>query len=204
MRTQITKFVLLLICGLMVAPLLAADFTGQGTTCTTDSSDGSGLPVCGTPDDNECFPGGVLYREENQDGCPTDWYWKAGWYLARFNDGRISREDVPAEFQSALPPVSNKVTTVCKQAVAIDTGYYGCFNANQTGVESYEGSFYDYVVFVNDSDDCPDSFNGYLLNDYDDTQSYIIDYYQFTPAEYAILGTLGSITCYYDDSVRLG
>ncbi len=61
-------------------------------------------PEPGTPQENECNPGGVLYREDNQDGCPTEWYWKAGWYLAAVNNGRISRDDVPDEFTSALPP----------------------------------------------------------------------------------------------------
>src|SRR3982750_2418506 len=62
-------------------------------------------PKPGTPADNECYPGGVLYREENQDGCPTLWYWKAGWFLARYNQGLISRADFPKEFESVLPPL---------------------------------------------------------------------------------------------------
>src|SRR4051794_29517092 len=61
-------------------------------------------PQPGTPEENECNPGGVLYRAENQDGCPTEWYWKAGWYLAAFNNGRLSREDFPDEYASVLPP----------------------------------------------------------------------------------------------------
>ncbi len=68
-----------------------------------------GAPKPGTSEDNECNPGGVLYREENQDGCPTVWYWKAGWFLARFNQGKISRADFPTEFESALPPLSETV-----------------------------------------------------------------------------------------------
>lgn len=62
-------------------------------------------PEPGTPADNECNPGGVLYRDQNQDGCPTLWYWKAGWFLARFNRGFISRADFPKEFESVLPPL---------------------------------------------------------------------------------------------------
>lgn len=62
-------------------------------------------PEPGTPQENECNPGGLLYREENQDGCPNEWYWKAGWYLAAVNNGRISRDDVPDEFKSVLPPL---------------------------------------------------------------------------------------------------
>jgi hypothetical protein len=67
-------------------------------------------PKPGTPADNECYPGGVLYREENQDGCPTLWYWKAGWFLARFNRGLISRADFPKEFESVLPPLDQAIT----------------------------------------------------------------------------------------------
>jgi len=68
-------------------------------------ADDMGIPKPGTPVDNECFPGGVLYREGNQDGCPTVWYWKAGWYLSQVNQGLLAREDVPDEFNSVLPPV---------------------------------------------------------------------------------------------------
>lgn len=56
------------------------------------------------PIENECSPGGVLYREENQDGCPTEWHWKAGWFLAAVNNGDIPREAMPDEFTSVLPP----------------------------------------------------------------------------------------------------
>lgn len=67
-------------------------------------------PQPGTPEDNECNVGGVLYREDNQDGCPTLWYWKAGWFLARFNQGLLSRADFPVEFESVLPPLNEKNT----------------------------------------------------------------------------------------------
>lgn len=105
MKYRLLLLCTLLILGVMVAPAFAQDFPGAGSTCTIDASDGSGLPECGTPDDNECNPGGVLYREENQDGCASLWYWKAGWFLARFNDGKISRENFPVEFVSVLPPL---------------------------------------------------------------------------------------------------
>lgn len=68
-------------------------------------ADEDSTPEPGTPADNECNPGGVLYREQNQDGCPSLWYWKAGWFLARFNRGFISRADFPKEFESVLPPL---------------------------------------------------------------------------------------------------
>lgn len=105
MKLRLVFFVMVLALSALVVPVMGQDFPGAGNTCTTDPKDGSGLPECGTPDDNECNPGGVLYREENQDGCPNLWYWKAGWFLARFRDGKISRADFPKEFESVLPPL---------------------------------------------------------------------------------------------------
>ncbi len=88
----------LLLVGLLVMlVMLVAGMVRAG-------DDGTAKP--GTPEDNECNPGGVLYREENQDGCPTEWYWKAGWYLARYNRGLLSRADFPTDFASVLPPES--------------------------------------------------------------------------------------------------
>src|SRR4051794_9292941 len=100
MKIRLFVVFVILALGAIVAPVMAEHFPGEGNTCTTNPKDGSGLPECGTRADNECNPGGVLYREENQDGCPTLWYWKAGWYLARYNDGTISRKDFPKEFES--------------------------------------------------------------------------------------------------------
>lgn len=105
MKLRILALCLVMAFGASIIPAMAQDFPGAGTTCTVDPTDDSGLPECGTPDDNECNPGGVLYRPDNQDGCPTEWYWKAGWFLARFNDGKIWRENFPAEFVSVLPPL---------------------------------------------------------------------------------------------------
>jgi len=79
----------ILLVGLLLVLLMGAHLVG---------AEDDNTPKPGTPADNECYPGGVLYREENQDGCPTLWYWKAGWFLARFNRGLISREDFPKEF----------------------------------------------------------------------------------------------------------
>lgn len=110
MKSRIIALLFVLTLGVIIVPVMAEAFPGEGNTCTTNPDDGSKLPECGTPDDNECNPGGVLYREENQDGCQSEWYWKAGWYLARFNDGKISREDFPKEFESVLPPLTETVS----------------------------------------------------------------------------------------------
>ncbi len=72
---------------------------GEVATCTTDPEDGSGLPECGTPKDNECYPGGVMAGK-----CDSEWHWKGGWWLARYNHFGLSRADFPLEFISLLPP----------------------------------------------------------------------------------------------------
>jgi hypothetical protein len=100
---KIIRF-LTVFCVLVLATFALPVMAVDETTCTSVPGGASGLPECSTRHDNECYPGGALYREDNQDGCPTEWYWKAGWYLSRVNDGVISRSDVPDEFASVLPP----------------------------------------------------------------------------------------------------
>lgn len=68
-------------------------------TCTTDVEDGSGLPECGTRADNECYPGGTMAGK-----CDNEWLWKAGWEIARFNDGLLTREQVNPAWAFLLPP----------------------------------------------------------------------------------------------------
>ncbi len=103
MKRFILLFVTLFTLVLGFSALHAEDIS---QTCANNPNDPSGLPQCYTSDDNECYTGGVLYREENQDGCPTVWDWKAGWYLARYNRGQISRANFPQEFESVLPSLS--------------------------------------------------------------------------------------------------
>ena len=117
-------------------------------------------------DDNECNPGGVLYREENQDGCPTLWYWKAGWYLARFNLGLITRENFPKEFESVLPPLEKPVepVAICWHNSHLSFLYIGPSNqkgniriysksVNCTGTEYPIPGGKSFVVFANNQAD---------------------------------------------------
>ncbi|MCB9455686.1 MAG: hypothetical protein H6671_06860 [Anaerolineaceae bacterium] len=83
------KLTLLLLIGILLMPLV---ITAQ------DASD-----------DNACFEGGSMWRE-NGDGCPTEWHWIVGWYLANWeNNGGWSNPDnfFPdwADPQSVLPPL---------------------------------------------------------------------------------------------------
>jgi len=83
-------------------------------TQDTDSS-----PTPGTRADNECYAGGTLEGKCGGNGFHPDgsytsdeveWAWKAGWYLARFNDGIIAREQIPHEFWSVLPGDTNSTS----------------------------------------------------------------------------------------------
>lgn len=113
--------------GILLAGLVLVLLVGMSTVWADDES----TRKPGTPADNECYPGGVLYREENQDGCPTLWYWKAGWFLARFRRGFISRADFPKEFESVLPPEDKPAGPPCWSADYVSIQYTG--PANQRG-----------------------------------------------------------------------
>ena len=54
------------------------------------------------PDDedaNACYSGGSMEGK-----CITDWHWKCGWFLIRFEEGLLSRENFPQECETVLPP----------------------------------------------------------------------------------------------------
>ncbi|MCS6835841.1 MAG: hypothetical protein NZ750_07470 [Anaerolineae bacterium] len=52
------------------------------------------------PKDNACYPGGSM------DGrCEDDNHWNAGWYYARWEQGKIKREDFPVMYIWVLPPL---------------------------------------------------------------------------------------------------
>lgn len=64
------------------------------------------------PDANACFKGGVLEgkcssTDVDQDGdvdeLDQDWMWTAGWYLIRYQTGRISRKAFPQHYAAILP-----------------------------------------------------------------------------------------------------
>jgi len=122
--------------GILLVGLVLVLVMGVSSVWAGDDS----TPKPGTPADNECNPGGVLYREQNQDGCPTLWYWKAGWFLARFNRGFISRADFPKEFESVLPPLEKPAEQPCWSAnYGVSLRYIG--PANQKGnIIGYYGS----------------------------------------------------------------
>ncbi len=151
--------------GILLVGLLLVLLMGMSTVWADDDA-----PKPGTPADNECNVGGVLYREENQDGCPTLWYWKAGWFLARFNRGFISRADFPKEFESVLPPLEKQEaisscwnTSYGGSSFGISIRYIGPANqkgnilgyygVNCTGVEIPIPGGNSFVAFANNKPD---------------------------------------------------
>ncbi|MBA3869837.1 MAG: hypothetical protein H0X30_11890 [Anaerolineae bacterium] len=144
--------------GILWFGLLLVLMMGMTMVSADDST-----PKPGTPADNECYPGGVLYREENQDGCPTLWYWKAGWFLARYNRGSISRADFPKEFVSVLPP-EEKPQYPCWNDGDESLAYIGpanqkgnalfyIFTANCTGESVMPPGGKTFIVFANNQPD---------------------------------------------------
>jgi hypothetical protein len=129
-----------LVTVLSVFSLTLAD--DEFATCIdAAAAEGSSLPVCGTRADNECYAGG---RMEGK--CTNDWEWKAGWYIARFNDGSLKREEVPDEYQFLLPPpvevlppagggAPPRITTICHFYAGYD-GLY-CASSDGTGTVDF-------------------------------------------------------------------
>ena len=66
-----------------------------------------------TSDDNECYTGGTMagkcdngfHADGSVTAAEVEWAWNCGWYMARFNDGTIDREQVPDECESLLPGI---------------------------------------------------------------------------------------------------
>lgn len=147
------RLALLLVAALLLTvvalPALSAD---EVRSCTTDPDDGSRLPECGTRADNECYEGGTMAGK-----CTNEWLWKAGWEIARFNDGRLTREQVNAEWAFLLDPPVEGVAGVstllpgCYQSNnrSYDLEYYGPIDTigNYTMWDSTDGSCSGKVVY---------------------------------------------------------
>lgn len=124
---------------IIATPIMAQDFPGAGSTCTTNPKDGSGLPVCGSSHDNACYTGGSMAgRCDNgfhADGSVTpaeiDWAWRCGWYVARYSDGTIPRSRVPSDCGSVLPGPTCQIdlTSVGYRVISINMAVLNPFGA---------------------------------------------------------------------------
>jgi hypothetical protein len=161
---------------MLVLALLVLSFPAMGAeevaTCTTDADDGSKLPVCGTPDDNECYAGGTMAGK-----CESEWDWKGGWYMARFNAGDLSREQVPADWQMLLPPLppppppvssgggGDPIVATPLQCLDYNTeaadGWYSC----PAGCASNYDGIWGTDIYTNDSDICGAAIHAGVITD---------------------------------------
>lgn len=161
-------------------------------------------PQPDTPEDNECYPGGVLYREANQDGCPTEWHWKAGWYLARYNRGQITRDEFPDEFASVLPDLEDApVKTICHVTSSATTVWATvCISSDQSGrwtgiSPGGVGTFDSILGFVDNIAYCPDSFRGHARIGIGGASTNFLLFFGFSLGEFAELGVKDEF-CEYD------
>jgi hypothetical protein len=87
-------------------------------------------PTAGSKEDNACNEGGVMWSPDPDSGCQSEWAWNAGWYLARFLAGKLTRAQVPLIYQSVLPPLP--LPSVAPVVAASTTGPTGpvavCYN----------------------------------------------------------------------------
>ena len=149
MKRLILLLLSALLWSLLTLPTLADDDT---RTCTTDPDDGSRLPECGTRADNECYEGGTMAGK-----CDNEWLWKAGWEIARFNDGRLTREQVNEAWRFLLPPPVEEVPGVtglvpgCYQSFdrSYDLEYFGPINTAHNSLmwDSSDGSCSGNIVY---------------------------------------------------------
>jgi hypothetical protein len=159
-------------------------------TCTTDPADGS-LPECGTRADNECYDGGTM-----ADKCDNDWLWKAGWEIARFNNGTMTREQVNPEWAFLLPPPVEPVEgapgvlTICHPISAPNPPGTICLRADQTGYLDYASNGqYEYLeVFVDNPADCTPTYLGYPFIVSGERDGFARPRWGFTVAELDSLG----------------
>lgn len=56
-------------------------------------------PPCSSYWDNECYSGGSMAGM-----CESEYEWELGWWLARFYQGHVEREEIPEPYRPPLPP----------------------------------------------------------------------------------------------------
>jgi hypothetical protein len=203
-RALIIFLSLLALVVAMVSPTLADD-----ASCTADPNDGSALPECGTPADNACYEGGVMESK-----CVGDWEWKAGWHLARFLAGVMTREQVPQDFQIVLPPPAEPGTEplrLCINESGSGITARACVSSDQTGwLTATDGqtTITLSLLFVTGDSPaaCPTSFNQLALVQALPTGMVVMSLVSaqlFTQEELDAL-RLQSVLCLYADPNAIG
>ncbi len=86
-------------------------------------------PLPETAEDNWCYPGG-----DWDDGrCVTNWHWVCGWYMARYEAGKLSRPQILDMCKHLLPSLPQSVFGVSSTGGVFSIAKAGCFEASFPG-----------------------------------------------------------------------
>jgi hypothetical protein len=138
-------------------------------------------PAPYTRADNECYAGGTMEGQCNQDmdgdglvsQAEIDWAWNCGWYIARFNDGLYSRTDVPAWCSILLPVETNNESTAQESSGVCfisGLGHELCLDGNYLSFDADNDGTIQWVAYLT-SDSCPfGTMFSNTINDFGDSQ----------------------------------
>ncbi|MFN8378209.1 MAG: hypothetical protein U0452_06010 [Anaerolineae bacterium] len=147
------SLLLLLIAIVAAASIpLAAQESNDPLACTPDGSNGI---ACGTPQDNECYPGGDMTWESGDGPCEQgiEFAWVCGWYLTRVDAGLL--DSAPA---GCVPPPAEATPL---PFVCLDpnpgTGWRDCLQGNNYfGDGPSNGRGWDFMgTIIPVADTCP-------------------------------------------------
>lgn len=126
---------------------------------TVQAQDAGATPEPGSRADNECYAGGTMAGKcdngFHNDGSTTpaevEWAWRCGWYMARFNDGRIPRAEVPADCGILLPAITI-ASGVADCIVTFGGSATECISGNILSQDTgSNGSFEDRWYIISDA-----------------------------------------------------
>ncbi|MEL6407558.1 MAG: calcium-binding protein [Chloroflexota bacterium] len=111
----------------------------------TDDSQDANWCYDGQPWENQCM---------HDDPALQDWYWNAGWHMARFTSGEITYFDIPEQYRPALtelttliPGVEVRVEENCRIVIILPgspyTGSGTVINPADYGRFDFDGRDYD-------------------------------------------------------------
>jgi hypothetical protein len=147
--------------------------------------------------DNECFAGGTMEGKCDNgfraDGTVMEadiaWAWACGWYMARFNDGTLSRDEVRTDCSILLPAENTALGELPEYCgVFFGGGYTICVKGNYVRQDAGNDGTFEYSWYL-----VPGVVAGYDGNCPPSTiyQSEINDYVLVEPAFHAWLISLG-------------
>ncbi len=123
------------------------------------AQDVSTTPEPGSRADNECYTDGTMEgkcggRGFHADGSYTkaevSWAWRCGWYMSRFNDGKISRNKVPSDCGILLPGPSDESGVNASGGCIVTFGGYvtECLSGGVLSQDSGNDGTFEYHFYV--------------------------------------------------------